>query len=298
MNMEVQLTISQENVAFFREVWRKLTVPVRPGPEGLELYRSEMQRFKNKQVLVLGATPELVDMAVSLRAGRVTSIERNSEIMIAMQQLSGEDWSSVEMIVGNWLEDRPAFRSAFNCIVCDGGLLFLAYPAQWEQLFKLVSGYLIRGGVFVAKEWAEPDSSRTFEVIKDELIQSFDRGRRELDNAKTTDAFARLVSELRLAAFIGLTRADGSFDQDPLVRRLDALNEELEKSYQNPEMISMARGALKYLARSQPETTDTVAGVPYKGAEELLVKYGLSVTEHPLPDAPVPGGNYMFVARK
>ena len=129
--------ISQEKTAFFRDVWSRLTVPVRPGPEGLDLYREQIDLFTRKQVLVLGATPELVDMALRLGADRVVSIERNPEIMAAMRQLGEEDWSSVQMVVGDWLEHRSEFHAAFNCIVCDGGLLFLEFPGQVGAPFRI-----------------------------------------------------------------------------------------------------------------------------------------------------------------
>ena len=292
------MNISPDNVSFFRDVWSNLKVPVRPGPEGLELYRKEMEKFADKQVLVLGATPELVDMAVRLGASRVVSIERNPEIMAAMRQIGREDWSSVELVVGNWLDDRSAFHGAFNYIACDGGLLFLDYPGQWNCLFELVYTYLTPGGAFVAKEWAEPKSAPDYEIVKARLLEAFDKKLPDLDDAQTIEAFIRMASELRLAAFIGVTNADGSFVQAPLVSRLNALFEELKDRYPDPVLVSIARGALIHLARSRPGTTDTVTGVRYKGAETLLTEQGFRVKEHSLPDAPVPGGNYMFAARK
>ena len=289
---------SQGKVIFFRDVWSRLTVPVRPGPEGRDLYREQMKRFARKHVLVLGATPELVDMAIHLGAERVVCIERNPEIMAAMRQLGEEDWSGVEMIAGNWLEKRSAFHAAFNCIVCDGGLLFLQFPGQWERLFELVYDYLLPGGVFVAKEWAEPAGTREYETVKLELIRMFEQQYPGMDDGQAAKAFSRLASELRLAAFIGLTCEDGSFAQEPLVARLDALIEELEKRFPNPGLVAMTHAAFKYLARSQPGTTDTVAGVRYHGVERLLSRQGFQCQKHPLPDAPLQGGNYMFVALK
>jgi SAM-dependent methyltransferase len=291
-------TSSQDMTAFFREVWSRLTVPVRPGPEGLDLYRRQIDRFAHKHVLVLGATPELVDMAVRLKAERVVSIERNPEIMAAMRQLGEEDWSGVQMIVADWLEQRHEFRAAFNCIVCDGGLLFLEFPGQWERLFELVHGYLAPGGVFVAKEWAEPAGNWDYEAMKLDLVAAFEQQCPRMNNGEAAQAFSHLVSEMRLAAFIDMTRKDGSFAQEPLVARLDRLIEEFEERFPDPEQIAMTHAALKYLARSRPGTTDTVAGVRYDGAQRLPSRQGFQCREFPLPDAPVRGGNYMFVACK
>ena len=206
--------IAQEKTAFFRDVWSRLTVPVRPGPEGLDLYRTQIDRFAKKKRPGPGATPELVDMALRLGAERVVSIERNPEIMAAMRQLGEEDWSDVQMVVGDWLEQRPELHAAFNCIVCDGGLLFLEFPGQWERLFQLVHGYLAPGGVFVAKEWAEPAGDWDYEAMKRDLIQTFERQSAEMDNGQMTKAFSFLASELRLAAFIGMICEDGTFAQE------------------------------------------------------------------------------------
>ncbi len=290
--------ISQEKATFFRDVWSRLMVPVRPGSEGLDLYREQINQLARKNVLVLGATPELVDMALRLGAERVVSIERNPEIMAAMRQLGEEDWSGVQMVVGDWLEQRPDFHAAFNCIVCDGGLLFLKFPGQWERLFELVHCYLVPRGVFVAKEWAEPEGDRDYEIVKSDLIRTFEQQHSMMDAEQMAKAFSGLVSELRLAAFIDMTCEDGSFAQEPLVARLDALLEELEQRFPDPELVAMTHAAIKYLARSQPGMTDTVAGVRYRDAEKLLSRQGFQCQEHPLPDAPLRGGNYMFVACK
>src|SRR6266496_4700079 len=114
---------NQERVQFLRSVWSGLRVPVRPGPEGLDLYRAQMERFPSMNVLVLGSTPELVDMALALKAKKVVSMERDPEIMEAMRQLGKEDWTAVELVAGDWLEERQIFYSVFDCVVCDGGLL-------------------------------------------------------------------------------------------------------------------------------------------------------------------------------
>ena len=49
--------IAQEKTAFFRDVWSRLTVPVRPGPEGLDLYRTQIDRFAKKKRPGPGSDP-------------------------------------------------------------------------------------------------------------------------------------------------------------------------------------------------------------------------------------------------
>ncbi len=289
---------NQENVQLFKSVWSNLCVPVRPGPEGLNLYRVQMQRFPEKHILVLGATPELVDMALELNAMKVVSVERNPEIMEAMRELGTKDWTKVQLVAGDWLEERPDFYASFNCVVCDGGLLFLEYPGQWEQLFNLVYSYLTPSGVFVAKEWAEPLGDRDYEPFKEKMIGRFEAESKGQNRAELMELYIRLASELRLATFIKTTRKDGSFDQDILVKRLDTLLDELSQRFPDPVMVQIAQAALKYLARSQPDKTDVITGVGFENAEKLLCKLGFKSEHFPLPDPPIPGANYMVVAHK
>jgi SAM-dependent methyltransferase len=247
---------------------------------------------------VIGATPELVDLALELNAKKVVSVERNPEIIEAMRQLGTKNWTEVQLLAGNWLEERPDFYSSFNCVVCDGGLLFLEYPGQWERLFKLVYSYLVPGGVFVAKEWAEPPGDRDYDHVKENLIGCFETKSKNQNRNKMIESYIRLVSELWLATLIKTTREDGSFDQKIVVKRLDTLTEELKQRFPDLEMVQITEGALQHLARSQPGTTDVITGVRFEPAEALLSGQGFWSEHFPLPDPPIHGANYMFVAHK
>ena len=88
---------NNDNVQMIKSLWGNLRVPIRPGSECLDIYRAFMEKLPRKDILVLGATPELVDMAVELKAEKITSIERNPDIIEAMKQLGNRDWSGVEL---------------------------------------------------------------------------------------------------------------------------------------------------------------------------------------------------------
>ena len=107
------MSLNLERVKFIKRFWSNLRVPVRPGVEGLALYRTQMERFPEKNILVLGATPELVDLALELNANKVVSVERNPEVMEAMRQLGKKDWTEVQLVAGNWLEEAPGFLLVF-----------------------------------------------------------------------------------------------------------------------------------------------------------------------------------------
>lgn len=292
------MELNQESVELFRNVWGSLRVPVRPGSEGLDLYRNQMEILTEKRVLVLGATPELIDMAIELNAQKIVSVERSPEIIEAMKQLGRRDWTNVQLISGDWLEERPEFYSSFNYVACDGGLLFLQYPGHWELLFKLVNRYLTSDGVFVAKEWAEPPGERDYNRFIEEMISRFESESKNLSRDEMIESYTYLASELRIATFIKTTKNDGSFDQDILLKRIEHLLAILSRKYPDSEMVLITQAAFKYLARSQPGTTDVIAGVRFEGANILLASQGFRAEHFLLPDRPIPDANYMFVAHK
>jgi SAM-dependent methyltransferase len=292
------MTMDQERIAKYRSVWNNLRVPVRPGPEGLALYREQIGSLVDRSILILGTTPELVDMAIDLGSRRIVCIERDPEIMEALQQLGGRDWGNVQMVVGDWLDERPSFANAFDAVVCDGGLLFLEFPDQWATLFRRVHGCLKDHGVFVAKEWAEPEGRRDYEALVARLITDFSSANRDSGREENLEAYRFLASELRLATLVGATRPDKSFDQAIMIERLGPLLTRLEAEFPDPDMVDIAESALKYLARSRPGTTDTVAGARYEEAGKLLAAQGFRSMHFPLPDRPVSGANYMFAAWK
>jgi hypothetical protein len=287
-----------DQVEFYAAMWRNLTLPVRPSEGVLRVYREAMAKLPEKRVIVLGSTPELIDMAVDAGAERIVSIERSPTVIEAFRELGRNDWSRVQFIVGDWLEDRPEFHSRFNCIMCDGGILFLQYPGQWSRLFEVVHSYLEPGGIFAAKSWAEPPGDWKYADLVEAHIAAFKTTISALDADQARIAFIRLASVLRLISLVGGTRSDGLFDQKILVDQADDLIGRLEREFPDPAMIEINHAALKYLARSQPGRADTISGAGYDRAEPLLKRAGLVSRNFPVSDPPIDGSTYVFVAQR
>ena len=289
---------AENEVRHYANVWRNLTLPVRPSEGVLRVYREAMANLPEKNVVVLGSTPELIDMAVEANARRIVSIERSPTVIEAFQSLGETDWSNVQFVVGDWLEDRPEFHGRFNCIMCDGGVLFLEYPGQWDQLFKVVHGYLGPGGVFAAKSWAEPPGDWNYQDMVEAHIGAFKASSSALNAEQARIAFIRLASVLRLVSLVRGTRSDGLFDQKILVEQADDLMGRLEREFPDPAMVEINHAALKYLARSQPGRADTISGAGYDRAEQLLRRNGFEPTNFPISDPPIDGSTYVFVANR
>src|SRR4029079_2595766 len=106
----------------------------RAGPDAaqVEVFRSAVQAAT--RVLVLGTTPELIDMLLGKGVDRIAAIERDPDTIEAMVRLATRAWAVVELIAGDCLDPRPAWRSALDLVLCDGGLIFLPFPDGWRAL--------------------------------------------------------------------------------------------------------------------------------------------------------------------
>jgi SAM-dependent methyltransferase len=195
------------------EDWRLVTSPIRPDTARVALYRSTVKAASS--ALVLGATPELVDMLLTEEVGRVALIDLHAETIEAMRRLATRDWSGVETVVGDWRDPRPAWDSAFDRILSDGGLMFLEFPEDWRRALTLIHGYLRPGGRLVITSTGMSPTEAGFGHHYARAIADFERERPALTAEQEARRVAELASSLR-----GLARA-GTVDHEGRVR-LDA----------------------------------------------------------------------------
>lgn len=276
-----------------RRTWSLLTVPVRPSAEGLAVYESRLPR--GARVLVLGVTPELVDLAVRHDARRIVSMERHQPVISAFRQLATEDWGRVELRCADWLEDDPDLHGQFDRIFCDGGLLFLCFAEQWERLLALMRRYLGANGFFIGKMTCLAGNPAEYEARERQMIEQHQRLCREHPDL-AREYFIQLVSELRVLTFFGATRPDGSLDQDLMLNRTNRLVSLLLSLFHDPEEVEIIRAGLVYLARSSVDRADTVTGAGIDLARRLFESNGFSFEAIALSDPPPPCGNYMIIA--
>ena len=286
-------------VEHLRRMWSLLSVPVRPSAEGLRVYAEGLGT--GRRVLVLGTTPELIDLAVERKSSRIVSMERNPATILALRQFAHRPWDGVELRCADWLEADSRLEGAFDCIACDGGLLFLDFPGLWERLLANVRRYLAPGGEFIAKMTSLPEpggsvsSENAYAERVDALLDAHDR----LRAAYPADArahFIGLMSQLRVLTFLGATQDSGAFDTALLVRRTDQLASAMLARHPELEDGEVIRAALVHLARSRADGVDTVAGATKEQARALFRRCGFRYTATPLEDPPLPGGNYMIRA--
>ena len=187
--------------------WRLVGAPARPDVAGIERYRLAMT--SPQSALVLGATPELVDMLLRSRVPRIAAIELHAETMEAMRRLASEDWSRVELVVGDWRDPRPAWESAFDAVLCDGGFMFLAFPDDWRRTLSTVHHALRPGGRLVARMSAISPSEDGFREPYAQAIAAFDAEQPTPDPERRFRRFLELVSQVRGMCRYGAVDAEG-----------------------------------------------------------------------------------------
>jgi SAM-dependent methyltransferase len=192
------------------EDWRVVTWPIRPDTARVELFRSALAGASS--AVVMGATPELIDMLLTEGVDRVAAIDLHPETMEAMRRLASEDWSRVELVVGDWRDPRPGWDCAFDLMLCEGGLMFLPFPDEWRKVLAVIHSYLRPGGRMVTTTVSVSPSEAGFQVHYAQAIARFESERPALEPERQARWFAELVSQLN-----GVSRF-GAVDQDGRVR--------------------------------------------------------------------------------
>ncbi len=213
------------------EGWKLAAPPVRPSPATVEAFRAVLPREEGWRGLVQGATPEVVDLMLSREAGRVVCMDLHPETIEAMRTLGSQDWSQVEILVGDWTDDQPELRSAFDIVISDGGPLFVPFPSGWSRLFETTHRQLAPGGKAVFRTWVEPSDSPPFDEYYEAALTRFEERRPSNSTNEQEDLFVQLVSEVKSASMFGTIDADGTILANRIWPAWQGLETDLKARY-------------------------------------------------------------------
>jgi hypothetical protein len=280
--------------------WEVQPVPMRPSRAGLEHYRKVMCRVSEPKVLIFGATPELTDLAISIGASRVLRFDLSLEILRSMQRMATQDWSSVELLQGDWLKHQAQLDGQFDCVVCDGGLLFLEFPGQWSTLFRHTFGYLKPGGSFCFKGQAHPNQNLSFESLRDERIARFKVDSKKMAPHEHTVRFWHLVAHLGQLCMIGLVAPNGKIDKRGVSDRMDATGNFVMQIFPEKKLQEIAREALHRMFRAADRMPVLEYLTPPDLVPPYLEKEGflLEPVQFLVDSEPLPDYCYQVTARK
>ncbi len=219
-------SLGKNHVEKIANEWSRYGLPIRPGVETLNLITREIDGTECNRILILGATPELVDFFLRKKAGRITLIDWSEVTVKAMESLGLEDWTGVEKITADWRTRQEHLGKSFDIISGDCPFNMVSFPEDWETVLRHLSAYLIPGGLIIVRNMFYPTIPFSFPVfLKDAL-----RHLRKMNRNK--DSFKDLVSAIRLGAYIG------SVDSRSLILRERELQLEREACEKLKTMVN------------------------------------------------------------
>lgn len=138
--------------------WAKVAPPFRPSSEDLATYRTHLAGARPSSLLILGATPELRDLAASLGIARVTLVDRDRVVLAAMSRLVvATDLRHETRVVADWSTMELPPRS-FGAIVGDLVWHWLR-PSDQPVVADRIRRLLAPGGLFISRFRLIPDAA-------------------------------------------------------------------------------------------------------------------------------------------
>jgi hypothetical protein len=279
--------------------WNASAPPLRPSSEEIEAMARCWNADEGVRVLVQGATPELVDLALRKRASRVIAMDWDAPMFPAMRCLGREDWAHVENLVCDWRTFVAELEGALDLILGDCSLTMLAFPEDWEQVFHVLQRYLVPAGRMIMRlpfQLEEPlDFSqyfpKTIACIEEEWVRTTFERRVAL--------LRGLIAEIRSATGFVSADASGTVDLDRHAALIRFCWAELVVRFGNRPEWEPLQPFLK------PETeirrgVRTRKAVPsWEAAAGLMERCGFCVRHVECSGTrPVPGATRVFAAER
>jgi hypothetical protein len=248
--------------------------------------------------LVQGATPEVIDLMVSHGAKRVVSMDLHLETIEAMRVIASEDWTRVEATVGDWTQERPELQEAFDIVICDGGPLFLPFPAGWRSMYETTHRQLKPGGKTVFRTWVEPPDVLSFEHYFEGALERFEREREGRSASEQRFQFVELVSELKSASLIGTVDQDGTILEDLMWPIWQSLETGLRTKYGNGSFREVVSALFDRTNPVGEDGAHLVAAPNEQLIRPLLEDIGFKVDMVRLNDSRLPAWDLVVTAEK
>lgn len=107
--------------------------------------------------MVLGSTPELVDLLVAREGLDVALIDHMAPAVSAMRGLGQQDWDDVGVTASNWLDEVSSFNGKMDVICGDNPFIFLKFSEQWCRLLERLYAYLAPNGRLLIRGFFKPE---------------------------------------------------------------------------------------------------------------------------------------------
>ena len=120
-------------------------------PDEEELAFAAKYLDKDSDVLILGATPQLCDLALECEAGSVTSVDYAQNVIDKLRR------PGVEYHCSDWSDFLDDTDRQYDTIMTDGGLLSLEFPDTWRRIARQMYDHIRPRGMFVARVYVNTE---------------------------------------------------------------------------------------------------------------------------------------------
>jgi hypothetical protein len=278
--------------------WSLVTHPIRPNEAELSEMQRRMAAFDRPRTMILGLTPELVDMAVRAGVERPVVYEVRGDVVEALKRMATEDWSNVEFLIDDWRNFRPELEAKFDVLIGHGTLLFIPYPDKWRAVLHYFHRYLVKGGVFISRNINRPEGGYPLEANYERILRRFDKESESTADEERRRLFREAMSEVRQSITLSAGRDDGCIDQEACGVAAGWTREDLKRRYGGSPVENLVEAFFQAPAIKGYGALRPVAAPLWKNARRLMEGFGFSVDETFIGDRPQAGVLCVFTAEK
>lgn len=145
--------ISKKHWITVAERWQEIPCPMHPWPSEMKIYRQfsrkALNKIKNPKILILGATPEMRDLAHSFKSSEVTCVDIDINMILAMRELMKYKKETEKEI---WLKadwtTMPLAKKYYHLILGEAVLGNVQFN-RWSKFLNHLTILLRPGGYFI-----------------------------------------------------------------------------------------------------------------------------------------------------
>jgi len=291
--------MKQDYIRQVLQTWELITEPIRPSRQELDFMRAVVEHsFADPRVLVLGATPELVDTMIDIEPQRIVVVETRGRAIDAMRQLAKLDWDSAEFVIDDWRNRRLELEGKFEAIVGHGALLFLSYPREWQSVMGILRRYLADDGVVVLRSLFLPPQGHELQPNYERQLAEFEQAGAGQKETERLRRFIDTTTGIRITAILASTLDNGVVDHERLRDAMNWVREDLTRRYQGQHIWDVMAPEFKNTRQRGYEDVWPLAAPRWEQAKPVLEACGFDLEIQFIGDKPVPGCFCVITARK
>lgn len=135
--------------------WKKIPCPMHPWPSEMKIYKifsqKALKQVKCPKILILGATPEMRDLAHSFKNAEITCVDIDINMILAMRELMRHKKETEReiWIKGDWMT-VPLKKNYYHLILGEAVLANIKFPL-WPNFLKHLNKLVKSKGAFITR---------------------------------------------------------------------------------------------------------------------------------------------------